>query len=294
MGIGAQTGSITFADNGQGSGLWITPVYKSQDSDGFNADGINYGVDMDLYGLALGADYTLGNGLRVGALFNVGSGDADGQGAGSSVSNDFDYYGFGIYAGYTMDKFSVVADVTYTVVDNDLEVSNMADKLSASTDTSNLSVGVTGQYAFDFNGMNVVPHAGLRYTNIDMDDYKVNGAKFGEIANYSADSMSVFSIPVGVTFSKEFVSGEWTVKPAFDLTLTANMGDDATEGNVSWAGISNVGCHVESEVVDSFTYGATLGVAAKTNNFSLGFGINYTGSSNVDELGVNANARFVF
>lgn len=294
LGVGAQATSITFADNGQGSGLWVTPVYKSQDSDGFGAQGINYGVDMDLYGLALGADYTLANGLRVGGMFNVGSGDADGQGAGNGVSNDFDYYGFGVYAGYTMDKFSIAADVTYTVVDNDLEVNNMADKLTASTDTSSLSVGVTGQYAFDFNGMSVVPHAGLRYTNIDMDDYTVNGAKFGDIANYSADSMSVFSIPVGVTLSKEIVSGEWTVKPAFDLTLTANMGDDSAEGNVMWSNISDFGSHVESEVVDSFTYGATLGVSAKSGNFSLGFGVNYTGSSNVDEYGLNANARFVF
>ena len=49
-----------------------------------------------------------------------------------------------------------------------------------------------------------------------------------------------------------------------------------------------------TEVLDDFTYGATLGIAAKTGGFSLGLGVNYTGSSNVDEFGVNANARFVF
>ena len=51
---------------------------------------------------------------------------------------------------------------------------------------------------------------------------------------------------------------------------------------------------VSTEVLDDFTYGATLGIAAKTGGFSLGLGVNYTGSSNVDEFGVNANARFVF
>ncbi|HIX56124.1 MAG TPA: hypothetical protein H9850_01475 [Candidatus Anaerobiospirillum pullistercoris] len=44
-------------------------------------------------------------------------------------------------------------------------------------------------------------------------------------------------------------------------------------------------------MLDNFTYGATLGVAAKTGNFSLD--VNYTGPSNVDEFGVQANARFV-
>ena len=47
--------------------------------------------------------------------------------------------------------------------------------------------------------------------------------------------------------------------------------------------------------MDDFTYGATLGIeAASTSGLSLGLGVNYTGSSNVDEFGVNANARFVF
>ena len=60
MGIGAQSATMTFAENGQGAGLWLNPIYKSHDSDGFDAQGADYGVDMDLYGVALGADYTLG------------------------------------------------------------------------------------------------------------------------------------------------------------------------------------------------------------------------------------------
>ena len=61
-----------------------------------------------------------------------------------------------------------------------------------------------------------------------------------------------------------------------------------------WAGIQNLRTNVSSEVLDNFTYGATLGVAAKTGNFSLGLGVNYTGSSNIGKFGVQTNARFVF
>ena len=106
--------------------------------------------------------------------------------------------------------------------------------------------------------------------------------------------MDVFSIPVGVTVAKDIVAGSWTVKPSFDLTLTGNFGDDEFEGDVNWEGISNHVTQTSTEVLDNFTYGATLGVAAQTGNFSLGLGVNYTGSSNVDEFGVQANARFVF
>ena len=292
MGVGANGANITVADNTQGAALWLAPIYKSSDSDGFDAEGVDYGVDMDLYGVALGADYTLSNGIRFGAMFNVGSGDVDGQGAGSAVSNDFDYYGFAVYGGYSMGALSVVADVSYTVADNDLEGNTSIDKVGASLDSTNLSVGVTGQYQLEFSGATVTPHAGLRFSRIDLDDYTVDGEDV--IADYDADSMNIFSIPVGVTFAKEFTGDAWTVKPSLDLTLTGNFGDDETDGTVHWAGVENLSTNVSSEVIDNFTYGATLGVAAKTGNFSLGLGVNYTGSSNVDEFGVQANARFVF
>ena len=236
MGVGANGANITVADNTQGAALWLAPIYKSSDSDGFDAEGVDYGVDMDLYGVALGADYTLSNGIRFGAMFNVGVG--------------------------------------------------------ASLDSTNLSVGVTGQYQLDFNGTTITPHAGLRFSRIDLDDYTIDGEDI--IADYDADSMNIFSIPVGVTFAKEFTGDAWTVKPSLDLTLTGNFGDDESDGTVHWAGVDNLSTNVSSEVIDNFTYGATLGVAAKTGNFSLGLGVNYTGSSNVDEFGVNANARFVF
>ena len=298
MGVGAQNSAITYANNGQGAGLWVTPIYMNSDSDGFEAQGISYGTDINLYGVALGGDYTLANGIRVGAMFNVGSGDVDGQGAGSNVSSDFDYYGLGLYAGYTMGQFSIVGDLSYTAVDNDVEANTeFADigKLETSLDSSNISFGVTGAYAFDTAaGVQVTPHVGLRYSYIDIDDYTV-GSKKGAIGSYSADSLSVFSIPVGVTIASEFNAGSWSVKPSFDITLTGNFGDDENEGTFHWNGVENIDCGLNSEIFDNFTYGATLGVAAQSaSGISLGLSVGYTGSSNVDDFGVNANARFTF
>ena len=294
FGMGQQAGTMTIANNGQGSGLWVTPVYKSHESDGFDADGLGYGSDITLYGVALGGDVTLANGVRVGAMFNVGSGDADGQGAASVVSNDFDYFGGSIYAGYAIDNFSIVGDISYTTIDSDVEANTAAGKTSTSFDTTALSVGVTGQYALKVAEMDVTPHAGMRFTRIDMDDYTIDSADFGEVGQYNASSANVFSIPVGVTISKEYVTDTWTVKPSFDLTLTGNFGDDTVDGTVSWTGVSNWDVSTKAEFVDNFTYGAAVGIAAKTGNFGLGLGLNYTGSSNTDEFGVNANARYMF
>ena len=286
MGVGVS--GVSAAANGQGGAIWVTPVYKSADADGFNADNKSYGADVKLYGLALGADIEVAPNFKVGGMFNVGSGDADGQGLGSNVSNDFDYYGLGLYAGYSMDAFSLVADVTYTAVDNDIEGNTDLGKVNASIDSTNLSVGVTGQYKLSLSGMDVTPHAGLRYSMIDMDDYAT------AYSQNDSDSINIFSLPVGVTIAKEYVTDTWTVKPSFDLTLTGNFGDDEVDATAKWNGYSNLSTTVKSEIMDNFTYGAAVGVSATSGNFGLGLGVNYTGSSNTDEFGVNANARYMF
>ena len=297
MGIGAQAADLTTAENGVGGGLWVAPIYKNVDSDGFEAQGVDYGTDLNLYGVSLGADYAFMPELRVGLMFNVGSGDADGQGIASNVSNDFDYWGVGMYAGYSVGNFTLVGDLGYSTVDNDVTAaSGLADigELSSSMDASIFTIGITGQYALEFSGVDIKPHAGLRYSSLDLDDYTVDSAVAGEVAGYEADSLSIFSIPVGVTISKDIVAGNWTVKPSFDLTLQGNFGDDEAEGTVGWNGVSNLDKSLTTEVFDNFTYGANLGVAAQTGNFSLGVGVGYVGSSNTDEFSASANARFTF
>ena len=92
--------------------------------------------------------------------------------------------------------------------------------------------------------MDVTPTSGMRFTRIDMDDYTIESADFGNVGQYKAvgSSANVFSIPVGVTISKEYVTDTWTVKPSFDLTLTGNFGDDTVDGTVSCKWRKQLGC----------------------------------------------------
>ena len=293
-GVGATDMGLTVANNGMGAALWLAPMYKNQDSDSFDAEGLSYGVDMNLYGVALGADFEFMPGLTAGIMFNVGSGSADGQGnaAASSVSNDFDYYGISVYGNYKYDALSITADLGYTAVDSDIDAHTGLESygtVSTSVDSTAWTLGVTGKYTFNVGGVELAPHAGLRYSSIDLDDYSVS-----DIASYDADTMDIFSIPVGVTIAKEFQGESWSVKPSLDLSVQGNFGDDTSDGTVHWTGVDGLATNVSSEMMDNFTYGATLGVSAQTGSFSMGLGVNYTGSDNVDEFGVNANARFVF
>ena len=292
VGSAQPSSGLIAADNGQGAGLWINPVYKSSDLDGFEAQGLDYGADIDLYGVALGGDFTFGPNVRVGAAFHIGAGDADGEGVGSGASNDFDYYGFSLYAGTSFGNFAVGADFGFTQVSNELEQSAYLGKLSAETDAQVLTLGLRGEYLLSSDVANITPHVGLRYTSLDVDDYSVK-CDATTIAHNDSDRMNVFSLPVGVTIAKDITAGAWTVAPQFDLTLTANMGDDELESSTEFVGVESVG--LATEVLDSFTYGAKLGLKAQyQESFSFGLNVGYVGSSNSDEFGVNANARFTF
>ena len=288
-------GSLVFANNAQGGGLWLSPVYKSLESDSFDADGVDYGVDADLTGLVLGGDFTSESGVRAGAYFNFGSASIDGQGVGDQVSNDADYFGFGLYAGMTFGQMSLVADAGFTQVSNDVEQNiNHKDfsKAKASFDSSSVTLGLRGEYKLNVATMDVTPHLGVRYTRLAVDGYDAKADGY-TVATTDVDTMQMFSIPFGVSISKNIVAGSWTVKPVFDLTLTANAGDTDAKLDTTFVGTKTIG--LTSEAFDSFTYGATMGIDAKYGEkFSVGLNTNYVGSSNADEFGVMGNVRYMF
>ena len=292
FGMGQQGMLMTYANNGQGGAMWVAPVYKSRETNGFKAQGLEYGTDTSITGLVLGADLTYEDGMRYGVMANIGEGDSSGEGAAKGVSSEYNYYSFGFYAGYNYKAFSMVGDLSYSVVDSDVDANTDAGMVNTSFNTTNLSVGVTGQVNLSYRGLDIVPHAGLRYSMIDMDDYDMNGN--GKIGSVSVDKANVMSVPVGVTISKEYFSEEWSFQPSIDLNLTANFGDDKIDGNVKWSGISNADLNTSNEFMDDLTYGVIFGFGAQSERLSIGAGLGYQGSSNVDEFTLTGTARYTF
>lgn len=297
FGMGQQGMLMTYANNGQGGGMWLSPVYKNRQTNGFKAQDLEYGTDTSITGLALGADLTSEDGMRYGVMTNIGVGDSSGEGAANGVSSDYKYYSFGFYAGYNYKTFSIVGDMNYSVVDSDVDANTDAGKVNTFFNTTNLSLGVTGQINFNYRGLDIVPHVGLRYSMIDMEDYDMSGN--GYFGSVSVSKANVMSVPVGLTISKEYFSKEyfsktWNFKPSIDFNLTANFGDDKIDGNVKWSGISNADLNTSNEFIDDLTYGVIFGFGAQSERLSIGAGLGYQGSSNVDEFTLTGNARYSF
>ncbi|MCI6862604.1 autotransporter outer membrane beta-barrel domain-containing protein, partial [Anaerobiospirillum succiniciproducens] len=284
--VGVEAASISATGSQANGGVWLTPMYKSMDSDGFNAEGVSYGSDVDATGVAFGADTVNGN-MRFGAVFNIGSGDAEGKGNGNGLKDEFDYYGFGIYSAMGFGNFALVGDASMTVISHDVEGLGLKGK----ADTTAVTMGVTGQYTVATTAVDVTPHLGARFIRLNTDSYDLVGDK-GVVATTDFDVQNVFSVPLGVTLSKGFVAGGWSLAPSADLTVTFNTGDTEAKSTTTFTGAPAIG--LNTEVLDEVQYGVTLGLGAQYGAFGTSFGINYTGSSNTDSFGVNAQCRYMF
>ena len=285
--VGVEAASISATGSQTKGGVWLTPMYKSVDADGFNAEGASYGADVDLAGVAFGTDTVKGN-MRFGAVFNIGSGDADGKGNGNGLKDEFDYYGFGVYSAMGFGNLALIGDASMTVISHEVEGLG----LKGEADTTAVTMGLTGQYTVATPAVDVTPHLGARFIRLNTDSYDLVGEK-GVVANTEFDVQNVFSIPVGVTLSKVFVIGGWSLAPSADLTVAFNTGDTEAKSNTRFTGINkNIG--LNTEVLDEVTYGLTVGLGAQYGAFGTSFGINYTGSENTDSFGVNAQARYMF
>ena len=285
--VGVEAASIAATGSQANGGVWLTPMYKSVDSEGFNAEGASYGSDVDLSGVAFGADTVNGN-MRFGAVFNIGSGDAEGKGNGNGLKDEFDYYGFGIYSAMGFGNFALVGDASMTVISHEVEGLGLKGK----ADTTAVTMGVTGQYTVATPAVDVTPHLGARFIRLNTDSYDLTSAN-GVVGTTDFDVQNVFSVPLGVTLSKAFVAGGWTLAPSADLTIAFNTGDTDAKSTTRFTGI-NKNLDLTAEVLDEVQYGLTVGLGAQYGAFGTSFGINYTGSENTDAFGVNAQCRYMF
>ena len=285
--VGVEVASISATGSQANGGVWLAPMYKSLDADGFNAEGASYGSEVDLGGVAFGADTVNGN-MRFGAVFNIGSGDADGKGQGNGLKDEFDYYGFGIYSAMGFGSFALVGDASMTVISHEVEGLGLRGK----ADTTAVTMGLTGQYTVATPAVDVTPHLGARFIRLNTDSYDLIGAD-GAIATTDFDVQNVFSVPLGVTLSKAFVAGGWSLAPSADLTVSFNTGDTEAKSTTTFSGIGH-GINLNTEVLDEVQYGVTLGLGAQNGAFGTSLNVNYTGSSNTDSFGVNAQCRYMF
>ncbi len=295
-GVGSSTGSLIVSNNNNGFGIWLSPMVKVANSNGFESDGLSYGNKVRLADFAIGADYTFTNGSRAGAYFHTGNGKSTGKGLATHTDGDLKYYGAGLYGKYVYNKFSLLGDVSYNKitddVDSDLGLLSYT-KASANIDTHMVKAGLVGQYNFDIKSVSVIPHAGVRYTTMYSENYgiKANGNYIAKIKN---DRLSLVSVPVGVTVEKTFALGfDWKVKPALDLGLTFNSGDTDATYKTTFIGVKPAS--LKAEIVDKVVYNVGAGLKfSHKKNADIETGVAYSCSDNTNDVSFYLTGSYQF
>ena len=293
LGLGAQHLSADQqARSAQDAVMWLTPSYSFHDSSGLNNDRLDYGVELELYGLSLGSDLALTPHSRIGVVLSLGEGKVEGNEAATGVSNDFDYYSLGLYGAYELEPLILVADLSYSAVSNELSAATAMGQVNTEVDSSSWSAGLSAQLNLNLGALTLSPHLGLSYQHLSFKDYDLTFNNT-TCAHYSAESMQLWSLPLGLTLASELNTGSWSIKPSLDLSLIPYWGDADQDSTVRWSGLTR-SYHTTSAIIDELTYEATLGLSAQSGTLALGLEFSYSGSEHSDGLGLSAHAHYRF
>ncbi len=270
--------NLNVARNETGVTPWVDVIGTFNSADGLYGSS---GYEADIYGAVFGADWTASCGAILGAAISVGQADANSVDNSTKVDNDVDFWGVSIYGSHQIGNVNGKFDLGYISTSNDLSAyAGYFGKVKESLDADIFTIGLGAEYLANVGSLNVVPHAGFRWSSLDMDD-----SKYG--ADY--DKMNLFQMPIGVTFSGTFDMTGWKVAPMFDISVVPAFGDK--DAVASYTG----GIEDSVRVVDTNPIQATLGVNASVGAWT--FGVNYGLTAGSDERlnnSLNANARYTF
>lgn len=246
------------------------------------------GYSSDIYSGVLGLDYQFSCNAVLGAALTIGTADTDSKNSGVAASTDTDLVGFSVYASKTFaDIWNVAADIGYMSASNDVTANGYNHAWKFSQDTDAFTVGVRGEVLTKAGAVNIVPHVGLRYTQLSTDGFEA-----GYVTDI--DDQNIFQMPVGVALSADFETNGWTLAPKFDLSVVPTFGDKDADLKLGINGVSATD-NLSVRVIDSNPVQATLGINA--TNGDWGFGLSYklgVGSDERMNNSFNAQVRYAF
>lgn len=255
--------------------LWVLPLYQSINHYGLDAGSLDADTSGSLGGITLGADCTFDSTLRLGADLSVGGGWAEGSGDFNRTTNNMNFWGAGIYGGWTRGAFGLSADVHFTSSFNSLKqelpsAMRMAD-LEADITARALSAGIRAEYRLRAGNVTVIPHAGVRYTNLTVDGYDADSG--GTVLEGDGFSQDLVFFPAGIALEipLETESG-WRFLPRADFAVVPAAGDIRAREDVRWTGLGK-SYSVSTQDMDQVSYTAQAGIGCGKDNFSVS--VNY-------------------
>lgn len=281
-----------------GVDMWATPMYGNTYMHGMGASGTS--VRSNYGGIAFGADTQIGEvaggKVRAGIALNGGGGKSETRGTATSTENSYNFGGINLYSGWNLNNLNVMASLGYSIGDHDVKMSLPSSmqmgQAKADIDTGVFTADLRAEYQIKTNWLDILPHAGVRYTSLHTDSYnlKVNGSTLN---NVKSDTQNIVQFPVGVTVTKNIDAGGWNIKPQADVSIIPAAGEKKAFTKVHFSGVDATD-GFNTRIMDSTSWAGMVGVQAEKGNLSLGLNYGVQASSHETDQGVRFTLGWKF
>ncbi|MDO5537651.1 MAG: autotransporter domain-containing protein, partial [Desulfovibrionaceae bacterium] len=294
---GASAGDETDASSASGFAMWLSPMWQNHNGHGFEAGSLDYGFSGNIGGIAIGADYTFENALRLGVSFNIGGGYTESNGDLAATTNNMTFWGVGLYGGWRYMNFGLMADVNYTStwnsVEQELDPGLGMGNLEADIRSSAISAGLRGEYRFETGVLDITPHVGVRCMSLNTWGYDVEAAG-GTVMESDGSQQSIWTFPVGISFSRDMaMSNAWYCKPSLDFTVIPAAGDIKSREDIRYTGLPAT-VEMESQTMDYFVWQGGAGVEFGNDHVKLGLNYTLQAGQHTTSHGLSGSLRWEF
>lgn len=278
---------LSLATHGeQDKDIWAHYIHNKEDIDGMDFGGVDGSYEAQYNGIVVGSDLYKNGKTTAGIALSYADGNINGSNIASSTKNDAEYYGASLYGRIDNGDSAILGDISYMHSDNDITQNNSGHEITASADADAFSIGIRAEQAYKAGAGKFVPYAGIRYMHLGAGDY-TNSLGM----EYNADDQNLWLLPVGVTYSAEVQSGDWTVKPIAEVGYVWTMGDRDTDQTVSLNGASDT---FGFETADSGSFIGRLGIEAEKSDVTYGLSYEYQKGDTVKANKWMANLTWSF
>lgn len=250
----------------QQEGWWVQPIAGKLKSDDLAVGGMKSGYSIDTFGIMGGFDRKLRNGDTIGVAASYQSGDADSEGEGLPVTTDVTNYGLHLWHARQFDAYRLMGMFSYSKTSGDAKMNYVGNEITSDLGATEISIGARADKEFQWGTVRMIPHAGVRASMIDVDDYTIEmGSE--ELFKVSEDKLWIFEVPVGVTFASSFEYARWNVQPYVDLTVRGRFGD--TDSTFTLEG-SNTSDSMKYDVTGDVIGDLRIGYMSTFQDLNLG------------------------
>ena len=278
---------LSLATHGeQDKDIWAHYIHNKEDIDGMDFGGVDGSYEAQYNGIVVGSDLYKNGKTTAGIALSYADGNINGSNIASSTKNDAEYYGASLYGRIDNGDSAILGDISYMHSDNDITQNNSGHEITASADADAFSIGIRAEQAYKSRCRQICTvcwhplHAPWRrrlQQQLGME--------------YNADDQNLWLLPVGVTYSAEVQSGDWTVKPIAEVGYVWTMGDRDTDQTVSLNGASDT---FGFETADSGSFIGRLGIEAEKADVTYGLSYEYQKGDTVKANKWMANLTWSF